>query len=120
MSISFVVPGKAISKSNYRHDSRNGRNGAWDRILAYQQDIGLSAIAAGAKRHMGKGKVYVRILLVNQPIDPDGIFKVAMDGLKRVAYPDDAAKWVRGCQVIAADPDDGPVRAEFRISWEDE
>ena len=115
MSVSFTVPGRAVSKSNYRHSKSNPLK--WKRVLDYQQEVGLSAIAAGAKKRMGDGKVYVRILLVNQRIDPDGIFKVALDGLKRVAYPDDSAAWVRGCQVVATE-DDGPVRTEFRIEWE--
>lgn len=85
--------------------------------MQYEQEVGLSAIAAGAKKYLGTGKVYVRILLVNQPIDPDGIFKVALDGLKRVAYPDDSSKWVKGCQVVACE-DEGPVRADYRIEWE--
>ena len=115
MSVAFTVPGRAVSKSNYRHAKSNALK--WKRVLDYQQEIGLSALAAGAKKRMGDGKVFVRILLVNQRIDPDGIFKVALDGLKRVAYPDDSSKWVRGCQVVAVE-DDGPVRTEFRIEWE--
>lgn len=117
MNVSFTVPGKAVSKSNYRHSAK-GR-AEWSRVLQYQQLVGLSAMAAGAKKHMGSGRVFVRILLVNQPIDPDGIFKAALDGLKRVAYPDDSAKWVKGCQVVA-ETDDGPVRVEYRIEWGDE
>ena len=116
-SVSFTVPGVAPSKSNYRHDAKSRHK--WSAILQYQQLVGLSAMAAGAKKHSGKGRVYVRILLVNQPIDPDGIFKAAMDGLKHVAYPDDASRWVRGCQVVAEE-DPGPVRAEFRIEWSNE
>lgn len=114
MNVSFTVLGKAVSKSNYRHDSKNRKR--WAEILQYQQLVGLSAMAAGAKKHIGSGRVFVRILLVNQPIDPDGIFKAAMDGLKRVAYPDDSGEWVKGCQVVA-EKDDGPVRAEYRIEW---
>jgi hypothetical protein len=113
VNVSFTVPGKAVSKSNYRHSAK-GR-AEWSRVIQYQQLVGLSAIAAGAKRHMGTGRVYVRVLLVNQPIDPDEIFAL-IEGLYGGVLRREQTRSIQ----VAWTEDGGPVRAEYRISWEEE
>ena len=67
---------------------------------------------------MGK-RAHVQMLLVNQKLDIDNACKAAIDSLKNVAYPDDNPKFLRSVRV-AIEEDDGPVRTEFRIFWEDE
>lgn len=91
---------------------------AWKRIMSYQNDVGMSAIAVGAKKHMNGGKAVVKMLLVNQIIDCDNASKAPLDGLKGIAFVDDGPKYLRGVQSYHADPDDGGPRVEFRISWE--
>jgi len=118
VSISFVVPGKAVSKSNFRYSRSEKSRREWSRILSYQNDVGLSAIAAGARRFMGK-RAHVNMLLVNQRLDVDNAAKACIDGLKNVAFPDDNPKFLRSVRV-AYEEDDGEVRTEFRIRWEDE
>lgn len=117
--VSFTVPGRVPVKSNYRFTpDKKGREG-WQRILSYQQEVGLSAIAAGAKKHMGSGKARVKVLLVNQVCDLDNALKSPIDGLKGVAFVDDSSKHLEAIQVCQM-TDDGPVRAEYRIEWEQE
>lgn len=115
MSVVFTVPGRVPSKSNYRHGRMDGP--AWGRIVSYQNDVGMSAIAAGAKKYMSTGKAVVKMLLVNQIIDCDNAMKI-IDGLKGIAFVDDGPKYLRGVQAYHADPDDSGPRVEFRIEWE--
>lgn len=113
---SFTVPGRAVSKSNYRFSRSEKSRREWARILQYQNDVGLSALAAGAKKHMGK-PAHIKMLLVNQRLDVDNAAKAAVDGLKNVAFPDDNPKFLRSV-LVAFSEDDGPIRTEFRIAWE--
>lgn len=114
MSIAFTVEGPVPSKSNYRHGAKN--RAGWARIIAYQQEVGLRAIVAGARKHAGKGKAQVKVLLVNQRCDLDNALKCPIDGLKGVAFKDDSPEHLEAIQVCQA-RDDGPVRAEYRIEW---
>ncbi len=118
-SISFTVPGHVPSKANFRWSNTDKARREWRRILAYQQEVGLSALAAGvrqAKREAGKRKARVKVLLVNQHIDLDNALKCPIDGLKKVAFDDDSGKYLDAVQVCWEE-DDGPVRAEYRIEW---
>ncbi len=119
-SISFTVPGRVPSKANFRWSNTDKARREWRRILAYQQEVGLSALAAGvkqARRANGKGKARVKVLLVNQVCDLDNALKAPIDGLKKVAFSDDSGKYLDAVQVCWTE-DDGPVRAEYRIEWE--
>lgn len=118
-AIGFIVPGRVPSKSNFRWSNTAKCRALWKRILDYQQEVGLSALAAGAKKHMGKGKVRLKVLLVNQVCDLDNALKCPIDGLKNVAFADDSPEFIEAVQVCWTE-DDGPVRTEFRISWERE
>jgi Holliday junction resolvase RusA-like endonuclease len=117
MMVSFTVPGRVPSKSNYRHSAK--QMAQWQRIKSYEQEVGLSAICAGARSHLGSGPARVKVLLVNQRLDLDNALKCPIDGLKGVAFVDDSPEHLEAVQVCQA-KDDGPVRAEYRISWEDE
>ena len=117
--ISFEVPGRVPSKSNFRHSATAKSKAEWLRIINYQQEVGMSALAAGARKHLGKGKVRLKVLLVNQVCDLDNALKCPIDGLKNVAFADDSPEFIEAVQVCWAE-DDGPVRTEFRISWERE
>lgn len=116
MSVSFTVPGPVPSKSNHRFSNTPEARAQWQRILQYQQDVGMSAMAAGARKHLGNGKARVKVLLVNQNLDLDNALKVGIDGLKNVAFPDDSGEFLDQVQVVWAE-DDGPVRAEYRLEW---
>ncbi len=118
-SVSFTVPGRVPSKSNYRFANTDKAREQWRRILQYQQDVGMSALAAGAKKHLGKGKARVKVLLINQKCDLDNALKCPIDGLKNVAFYDDSGEYLDAVQVCWAE-DDGPVRAEYRIEWDEE
>ncbi len=104
------------SKSNYRFANTDKAREQWRRILQYQQDVGMSALAAGAKKHLGKGKARVKVLLINQKCDLDNALKCPIDGLKNVAFYDDSGEYLEAVQVCWAE-DDGPARAEYRIDW---
>lgn len=116
MSVAFTVEGPVPSKSNHRHAAHAKNRAAWARIKQYEQEVGLSAIAAGAKKHLGSGEAHVTVLLLNQSLDVDNAAKVGVDALKGIAYPDDAPRFLRSVGV-AWEEDDGPVRAEYRIRW---
>ena len=117
-SVAFTVPGRVPSKSNFRRGGKGWRD-RWARIVAYEQEVGLSAICAGARQHMGSGPARVKVLLVNQRLDLDNALKCPIDGLKSVAFVDDSPEHLQAIQVSQA-TDDGPVRAEFRVEWEAE
>ncbi len=116
MSVSFTVPGRCVSKSNFRYSRSEKSRREWSRIKSYEQDVGLSAIAAGARKYVGR-PTHINMLLVNQTLDVDNACKAAVDALKNVAFPDDNPKFLKSVRV-AYEEDDGPVRCEFRISWE--
>lgn len=118
MSVTFTVPGKVPSKANFRHANTARAKAQWKRILDYQAEVGMSALAAGSRKHLGKGKARVKVLLVNQSCDLDNALKCPIDGLKNVAFPDDSGKYLGGVHVSWAE-DDGPPRAEYRIEWGD-
>ena len=115
MSVSFTVPGPVPSKSNFRWSNTKESRAKWQRIKSYEQEVGLSAMVAGAKKHSGKARV--KVLLVNQKLDLDNSLKAPIDGLKAVAFEDDSPRYLDAVQVCWAE-DSGPVRTEFRISWE--
>ncbi len=118
MNVSFTVPGRVPSKSNFRFANNPKARSEWQRILQYQQEVGMEAMAAGTKTqaNLSKSKARVKVLLVNQDIDIDNGLKVILDGLKNVAFVDDSPKYLEAVQVCWAE-DDGPVRAEYRIEW---
>ncbi len=116
MTVSFTVPGPVPSKSNFRRGGKDWRT-RWARIVQYEQEVGLAAMAAGAKKHLGKGPARVKVLLVNQTLDLDNSLKCPIDGLKGVAFKDDSPEHLEAVQVCQA-KDAGPVRAEYRIEWE--
>ncbi len=109
MNVSFTVPGRVPSKSNFRFANNPKAKAAWQRILQYQQEVGMEAMAAGAKKHMGKGKARVKVLLINQKVDLDNALKAPIDGLKHVAFVDDSGEYLDAVQVCWVE-DDGPVR----------
>lgn len=115
MSVTFTVPGRVPSKANYRH-SKETRS-QWQRIKQYEQEVGLSAIAAGARqlRSYADGKARLKVLLVNQVCDLDNALKCPIDGLKGVAFPDDSPEHLEAVQVCWVE-DEGPARVEYRIS----
>ncbi len=117
MSVSFTVPGRVPSKSNYRKDGSKASRDLWRRIVAYEHDVGMAALAAGVRRFRGKGRARLKVLLVNQTLDLDNSLKCPVDGLKHVAFEDDSPSYLEAVQVCWAE-DDGPARAEFRIEWE--
>ena len=117
-SVSFVVPGAVPPKSNYRNDGSPEMRRLWKRIKGYEDDVGMSAIAAGAKRHYGRGKAGVAMLLVNQTCDIDNATKCPIDGLKNVAFPDDKPEFLDRLHVEwTQDPDDPSPRIVYRVGW---
>lgn len=119
MSISFTVPGRVPSKSNFRYSPTEKSRRAWQRIVQYQQEVGMAALAAGGKwpRH-GRSRARLKVLLVNQRVDLDNALKAPIDGLKGVVFPDDSPEFLGAVQVCWT-KDDGPARVEYRIEWED-
>ncbi len=118
-SISFVVPGRVPSKSNFRWSRKPDARLRWQAIVQYEQEVGMAAMAAGARKHASTGPARVKVLLVNQRLDLDNALKCPIDGLKGVAFVDDSPEHLEAVQVAQA-RDDGPARAEYRIEWEGE
>lgn len=119
--ISFVVPGAVPPKSSYRHDGSEEMRRLWKRIKEYEADVGMSAVAAGARRHYGRGKAGVFMFLVNQRCDVDNATKCPIDGLKGVAFPDDKPEYLDRLSVEwTEDPDDRRPRIVYRVGWREE
>lgn len=121
MSISFTVPGKTPSKSNFRWSAKDPKaRQKWATLKQYEQLVGLSALAAGCKKnHVWElGRADVKITLVSQRLDVDNAAKVFLDGLRGVAFVDDSPKYVRSVTVAYSD-ELGAPEVYCRISWED-
>lgn len=119
-SVSFVVPGLVPPKSNYRNDGTPEMRRLWKRIKAYEADVGGSAMAAGAKRHMARGQLRcgVSMLLINQVCDIDNATKAPIDGLKHVAFPDDKPEYLDRLRLEwREDPDHRHPRIAYHIEW---
>ena len=115
-----MVPGKVPPKSNYRKDSSKASRDLWKRILRYEKDVGEAAVTAGARRHMGRGKASVHVVLVNQTLDLDNALKAPIDGLKNVAFEDDSPEHMDRVVVEWREDKDHPrPRAVYTIEWKE-
>lgn len=117
-SVAFSVPGAVPSKSNYRKANTKASRELWKRIKKYESEVGQAAMAAGARRHMGRGKVELVVVLVNQALDLDNALKCPIDGLKHVAFEDDSPEHLDRVMVLwRQDAGDPRPRVEYRIEW---
>lgn len=106
----FLYHGRLPSKSNFRKGGKDWRK-RWARIKAAQDDIGMLAIASGAR--LTQRDVAVMVVLYNQRIDTDNSLKVIGDALEGVVIHND--RQVRTWSVGTVKDKDGP-RVSIAVS----
>lgn len=109
-SVEFVYEGKLPSKSNFRRGGKDWRK-KWARIRATQDDIGMLAIASGAK--VTDKPIAVTVVLYNQRIDTDNSLKILGDSLEGVVIEND--RQIRNWSVGSVKDKDGP-RVSIAVS----
>ena len=114
-SVEFFLEGAAPSKSNYRKGGKHWKP-RWQRVKDFEADVGKAAMAAGARKHMGKGRVSVDVRARNQVADPDNLFKALLDGMKHVAFEDDSADHIAALSLSVEDGE-GPPMLWVRVTW---
>ena len=82
----FTYHGNLVSKSNFRKGGKDWRK-RWARIKAAENDIGMLAVASGAR--VTDKPVAVTVVLYNQRIDTDNSLKVIGDALENVCFHND-------------------------------
>lgn len=113
--IQFCYRGQAPSKSNFRWNSKDGKQ-RWKRIKAFEDSIGWKALqaAGGSKLRETLGKrVSVEIVAVNQRIDPDNVAKSCLDGLEGVMFANDKDVAVS----VRPERDDGDAYVQITVKW---
>ena len=82
----FVVPGQAPSKANFRWAGPDRRK-RWERIAAFEREIGFAGISAvTTRKHRDAplgSRCCVEVACFNQRADPDNIKKGVLDGLEK-------------------------------------
>lgn len=114
-SVEFFLEGAVPSKSKYRKGGQH-RKPAWQRVKDFEADVGEAALAAGTRRHMGKGRVAVDVRARDQVADPDNLFKAVLDGMKGVAFEDDSADYIASLSLAVEDAQ-GPPMLWVRVPW---
>lgn len=88
-SITFTRYGRVPSKSNFRRGGKDWRK-KWAAITAFQEEIGILALQAGARPLYRKMAVEVQATLIGQRLDVDNAGKAILDGLEGVCYENDS------------------------------
>ncbi len=89
-TISLTYHGALPSKSNFRKANTQASRARWARIKAAQEDLGMLALAAGARPLYREMPVSVSARLIGQNIDVDNAGKVILDALEGVCYENDS------------------------------
>lgn len=82
----LMYHGALPSKANFRKSGKDWRK-RWARIKAAENDIGMLAVAGGAK--VTDKPVALTVVLYNQRLDADNALKVLGDALENVCYRND-------------------------------
>lgn len=115
-SISLTYYGALPSKSNFRKANTQAARAQWARIKATQEDLGMLALAAGARPLYREMPVSVSARLIGQRLDVDNSAKVILDALEGVCYEDDKQVFRWEVERVHDEYPCSP-RVELTIGW---
>lgn len=115
-TISLTYYGALPSKSNYRKANAQAARTQWARIKATQADLGMLALAAGARPLYRQMPVSVSARLIGQRLDVDNSAKVILDALEGVCYEDDKQVFRWAVERVLDEYPCSP-RVEVTVGW---